>query len=251
MLSQGAHEAIRPAGTKFHRPKDLPPGLQDARELYDLIWRQTLASQMAASHLESLTVLIRVNIDGGYSAKGMPLAVDFDATGVEETELGWRAIWPPGRGAIKASRGTLGARTLRRGMKLLVNQVTPQAHQRQPPKRYTEANLIKKLEQSGIGRPSTYASVVPTLLERGYVSREGTDRALVPTETGEEVVNLLSEHLSEFVEYNFTAAMEVDLDDIAKGQQDRESFLQGFYFGNTSQRGLLSALDKWKQLSTA
>jgi len=248
ILSQGAHEAIRPAGTKFCRPEDLPTMLQDdARKLYDLIWRRTLASQMADSHLESLTVQIRVNLSRGSPAKDMPLSVDFNAAATEETKLGWHAIWPPVGGARKANRGTPGAQMLCKGMKLLVQGATPRSHKTQPPKRYTEASLIKELEQSGIGRPSTYASIVPTLLERGYVSRDGAVRELIPTETGEHVVKLLVEHMSEFVEYNFTAAMEVSLDRIAKGQQDRESFLQHFYFGSASQRGLVGAVDKWRQ----
>lgn len=246
-LSQGAHEAIRPTGTTFCRPEDLPPRLQDARELYDLIWRRTLASQMAASHQESLTVLIRVKIGAAYSANGMPSSVDFDATGTDVTKLGWRAIWPPHKRTIREDHGTPGVKTVRRGTKLLVKGATPQSHRTQQPKRYTEASLINELERSGIGRPSTYASIVPTLLAREYVRREGTVGTLVPSGTGERVVTLLTERLGEFMEYNFTAAMEVDLDGIARGQQDRGKFLKSFFFGNTSHRGLVCALDTWKK----
>ncbi|PRQ12174.1 type I DNA topoisomerase [Corynebacterium sp. 13CS0277] len=226
--SQEAHEAIRPAGETFATPGQLA-GQLDAEEykLYELIWRRTVASQMADAKGTSMKVTT-----AGTTADGD--AVEFATTG--------RTITFPGfmKAYVEASE-TSDGRTLddnaekrlprlATGDTLDVEQVLADGHTTNPPARYTEASLVKKMEDLGIGRPSTYASIIKTIQDRGYVYSRGN--ALVPSWVAFAVVGLMETAFSSLVDYNFTSSMENELDEIANGTEDRTQWLTDFYFGN-------------------
>ncbi|MFW5693581.1 MAG: type I DNA topoisomerase [Alkalispirochaeta sp.] len=226
--AQEAHEAIRPAGTTFRHPEE--SGLTGReRALYELIWKRTVASQMADAKKRSLGVKIRVG------------NAVFNATGNRIIFPGFLRVYVEGKdnpeAALEDKEVLLPP--LEEGDVLSVQELSAERHQTKPPARYTEASLVQQLEKRGIGRPSTYASIIATLYERSYIRRQ--DKALAPTFTGMAVVELLEDHFHELVEYSFTRNMEDALDEIAYGQRDSQQYLQQFYFGDT---GLLTRVEQ-------
>ena len=223
--AQEAHEAIRPAGDSFRTPKQLERELnRDELALYDLIWKRTLASQMADAR--GMTVSLRL---GATAASGTD--AEFSASGTVITFRGFLAAYEESRDdeapAPEAEERPLPH--LKPGDALKALELEPEGHATTPPARYTEASLVQALEERGIGRPSTYASILGTILDRGYVFKRGT--ALVPSFLAFAVTGLLEQHFGRLVDYSFTAKMEDDLDAIAAGDQQRVDWLRHFYFG--------------------
>ncbi len=228
--AQEAHEAIRPAGDTFKTPGELAPELnRDQLALYDLIWKRTVASQMA-------------------DAKKMQARVDFDVKTADGKSCVFRA-----NGSVVTFPGFLAAYEdvnddkneeetdkrlppMKIGQDVNVSKYSCEGHETKPPARYTEPTLVKKLEELGIGRPSTFASIIQTIQDRGYVAKRG--RALVPTFLAFSVTGLLEQHFSKLVDYEFTASMEEDLDKIANGEEDRLNWLTRFFYGHDDQPGL-------------
>jgi DNA topoisomerase-1 len=229
--AQEAHEAIRPAGDTFRLPKDLAKELnRDEGALYELIWMRTIASQMKDA--AGQTVSLRI---GGTSSSGEK--AEFGSSGTVITFRGFLAAYEEGRDTDRESDDEeRRLPNVNEGDALELKKLEPQGHETNPPPRYTEATLVRTLEELGIGRPSTYASILGTILDRGYVFKKGT--ALVPSFLAFSVVNLLKEHFGRLVDYGFTASMEDDLDRIASGDQDRLSWLNNFYFGVNDDKGL-------------
>jgi DNA topoisomerase-1 len=228
--AQEAHEAIRPAGDTFRLPKDVAKELnRDEGALYELIWMRTIASQMKDA--AGQTVSLRI---GGTSSSGEK--AEFGASGTVITFRGFLAAYEEGRDTDDSDDEERRLPNVSEGDALELKKLEPQGHETNPPPRYTEATLVRTLEELGIGRPSTYASILGTILDRGYVFKKGT--ALVPSFLAFSVVNLLKEHFGRLVDYGFTASMEDDLDRIASGDQDRLSWLNNFYFGVNDDKGL-------------
>ena len=224
--SQEAHEAIRPAGESFATPGQLS-GQLDAEEfkLYDLIWKRTVASQMADAKGTSM----KVTVAGNATTDNGSYDVEFSATGRTITFPGFLKAY----GADDAKgdkKGETRLPHLEEGRALTAKEVSAEGHSTNPPARYTEASLVKKMEDLGIGRPSTYASIIKTIQDRGYVVSRGN--ALVPSWVAFAVVGLLEENFTELVDYDFTSSMEDELDQIATGIEDGTAWLNGFYFGN-------------------
>jgi DNA topoisomerase-1 len=227
--AQEAHEAIRPSGDSFRTPAQVSGALRgDEFRLYELIWKRTVASQMADARGSTATVRL-----GGAAAGGQD--AEFSVSGTVITFRGFLAAYEEGRDEDRNRDNGNGAGAERRlpdltqGQPLAVLDLTPDGHSTSPPPRYTEASLVKALEERGIGRPSTYASTIATILDRGYVRPRGT--ALVPSWLAFAVTRLLEEHFGRLVDYDFTAAMESDLDRIAGGEEQRAQWLARFYFG--------------------
>jgi DNA topoisomerase-1 len=232
--AQEAHEAIRPSGDAFRTPQDVRGELsRDEYALYELIWMRTIASQMKDA--EGQTVSLRI---GGTSSAGE--RAEFGASGTVITFRGFLAAYEEGRDDDVASgQGDDDERrlpNLAEGDAVTLATLEAQGHQTSPPARYTEATLVRTLEELGIGRPSTYASILGTILDRGYVFKKGT--ALVPSFLAFAVVGLLEQHFGQLVDYDFTARMEDDLDRIADGEEERSSWLRRFYFGDDGDEGL-------------
>jgi len=225
--AQEAHEAIRPSGDRFRTPQDVRSELSaDEHALYELIWMRTIASQMKDA--QGQTVSLRIAAD---SSAGE--AVEFGASGTVITFRGFLAAYEEGRDADRAAQEEDEERrlpNLAEGDAVELRALEPQGHETSPPARYTEATLVRTLEELGIGRPSTYASILGTILDRGYVFKRGT--ALVPAFLAFSVVGLLEKHFSRLVDYDFTASMEDDLDRIAAGDEQRVDWLGRFYFGD-------------------
>lgn len=230
--SQEAHEAIRPAGETFATPGQLH-GQLDAEEfkLYELIWQRTVASQMADARGTSMKVTITGDAKTGEN-------VEFAATGRTITFPGFLKAYvetsqlEDGRNVADNAEKRLPVLT--QGDALAANSVEAEGHATNPPARYTEASLVKKMEDLGIGRPSTYASIIKTIQDRGYVFSRGN--ALVPSWVAFAVVGLLEQNFASLVDYDFTSSMEDELDEIAAGNEDRTEWLSGFYFGNAEAR---------------
>jgi DNA topoisomerase I len=229
--AQEAHEAIRPAGDSFRLPRDLQRELnRDELALYELIWMRTIASQMKDA--AGQTVSLRI---GATSSAGEQ--VEFGTSGTVITFRGFLAAYEEGRDSEDASDDDeRRLPNVAEGDPLELVALEPQGHETNPPPRYTEATLVRTLEELGIGRPSTYASIIGTILDRGYVFKKGT--ALVPSFLAFSVVNLLKGHFGRLVDYGFTASMEDDLDRIAAGEEDRNAWLRRFYFGENDGPGL-------------
>jgi DNA topoisomerase I len=228
--AQEAHEAIRPAGDSFRTPAQT--GLQgDEFRLYELIWMRTVASQMKDA--QGRTVTIRL---GAHAGSGEDC--EFSASGRVITFHGFLRAYVEGADDPEAERDDRETRLpdVSEGDRVDVESLEPADHQTKPPARYTEATLVRELEQREIGRPSTYASIIGTILNRGYVFKKGT--ALVPAWLAFAVVRLLEEHFSRLVDYSFTAAMEDVLDNVAAGREMRPEVLARFYFGNGDLEGL-------------
>mgnify|MGYP001941674552 FL=1 len=219
--SQEAHEAIRPAGERFATPGQLAGSL-DAEEfkLYELIWARTVASQMQDARGTSMKVTVAGDAAGE--------KCEFAATGRTVTFPGWLRAYSD----RQANETRLPQ--LAKGDELATQKVTADGHSTNPPARYTEASLVKKMEELGIGRPSTYASIIKTIQDRGYVFVRGN--ALVPSWVAFSVVGLLENNFDALVDYDFTSSMEDELDEIAHGNQDRTKWLSGFYFGDADAR---------------
>jgi DNA topoisomerase-1 len=227
--AQEAHEAIRPSGDRFRTPQEVRSGLSpDEHALYELIWMRTVASQMKDA--QGQTVSLR--IAGESSANE---SVEFGASGTVITFRGFLAAYEEGRDDDRPAKDDDEERrlpNLAEGDSVTLRGLEPQGHETSPPARYTEATLVRTLEELGIGRPSTYASILGTILDRGYVFKRGT--ALVPAFLAFSVVGLLEQHFGRLVDYDFTARMEDDLDRIAAGDEHRVEWLGRFYFGDGS-----------------
>lgn len=219
--AQEAHEAIRPAGEEFQPLEKVKAEVDaDVFRLYELIWKRTVASQMMEAKGRRMTVEIAIQ------------AATFAAKGKTYDFAGYRRAYVEGSDDPEAELAEREAvlPAMKVGDALSINQLTPQSHATQPPQRLTEASIVKELEARGIGRPSTYAAIIETILRREYVFKRGT--ALVPTFTAFAVVNLLEKYLGDFVDYAFTAKMEDRLDAIAVGQEQDQVYLKHFYFGD-------------------
>jgi DNA topoisomerase-1 len=228
--AQEAHEAIRPAGDRFRLPKDVAGELnRDELALYDLIWKRTVASQMKDASGETVSVRIGAQASNGAD-------VEFGAAGTTITFRGFLAAYEEGRDETAEDDEEKRLPPLSEGDALDAEQLEPQGHSTTPPPRYTEATLVRALEELGIGRPSTYASIIGTILDRGYVYKRGT--ALVPTFLAFAVTALLEQHFQKLVDYDFTAYMEDELDRIAEGTEERVDWLRRFYFGEDGDDGL-------------
>ena len=222
--AQEAHEAIRPAGETFRTPDQIKGDVdEDAFRLYDLIWKRTVASQMKDATGERTQVRFdAVTAEGKATFQASGKVIHFpgflrayvEGSDDPDAELEEQErVLPP----------------LSPGETLAADKIEAKGSQTQPPARYTEASLVKELEDRGIGRPSTFASIIQTVQDRGYVFKKGT--ALVPTFTAFAVINLLEKHFGELVDYAFTATMEADLDLISEGQKKATPWLHDFYFG--------------------
>jgi DNA topoisomerase-1 len=235
--AQEAHEAIRPSGEDFRTPASVASGLdRDELRLYELIWKRTVASQMSDAKYETTTVTLEADAHGRVAA--------FTASGTVYTFKGFLDAYEEGRDekrgdSDKADDQALPALAV--GDTLTLREIEAKGHATSPKPRYTEASLVKALEEKGIGRPSTFASIIDVILNRGYVSKRG--QALVPSWLAFSVVRLLEQHFSDLVDYDFTAALEDDLDAIARGEQDRASWLRKFYFGADDHVGLRNVVD--------
>jgi len=224
--AQEAHEAIRPAGDTFATPGALHAELDaDAFRLYELIWQRTVASQMADARGTTLSLRI-----AGDTAEGRQAI--FAASGRTITFAGFLKAYVETVDELaggEADDAESRLPQLRQGQLVEAIRLTPDGHATTPPARYTEASLIKALEELGIGRPSTYSSIIKTIQDRGYVNKKGS--ALVPSWVAFAVTGLLEQHFGRLVDYDFTAAMEDELDEIANGHERRTNWLHNFYFG--------------------
>lgn len=224
--AQEAHEAIRPAGDVFQTPGQLHAQLDtDEFRLYELIWQRTVASQMADARGTTLSLRIAGTAAGGEQ-------VVFNASGRTITFPGFLKAYVESIDELAGGESDDAESrlpNLTQGQRVDAAALTADGHQTSPPARYTEASLIKALEELGIGRPSTYSSIIKTIQDRGYVQKKGS--ALVPSWVAFAVVGLLEQHFGRLVDYDFTAAMEDELDEIANGQEQRTNWLSNFYFG--------------------
>jgi DNA topoisomerase-1 len=237
--AQEAHEAIRPAGDSFRTPQQVRAELgNDEHRLYELIWQRTVASQMTDATGRSVTVRVAATVDAvGTAASDAPAtAAEFTASGKVITFPGFlRAYVEETDDASERDDRERRLPPVRAEQPLGLVALEAQEHATNPPARYTEASLVKAMEELGIGRPSTYASIIGTIQDRGYVFKRGT--ALVPSFTAFAVVGLLEQHFSRLVDYRFTAEMEDDLDEIAGGARERVQWLTDFYFGGAADAG--------------
>jgi len=235
--AQETHEAIRPAGETFRSPDEVRREFGERSlpaRLYELIWQRTIASQMNDAVGESVTARL-----GATTASGRK--VGFSTSGTVITHAGFRRVYV--ETVDDADDGDDEDRqlpSLAQGDRADVVELLPRGHETQPPSRYTEASLVKRLEELGIGRPSTYASIMSTIQDRGYVWRKGT--ALVPTLMAFAVVQMLERHFADLVDYEFTARMEDDLDGIASGETAMVPWLRRFYLGADDAPGLRTAI---------
>ena len=249
--AQEAHEAIRPAGDRFRTPAEAQrSGLKsDELRLYDLVWKRTVASQMKDATGESVSVRVE-GIPGPGTGNhdsertGAPLnAQAFDPAAVHRTEFSASGkiinFYGFLRAYVESTDDATDTDDQERRLPVLAERqplsalrVDAAEHATRPPARYTEASLVKELEDREIGRPSTYASIIGTILDRGYVFKKGT--ALVPSFLAFAVVTLLERHFGQLVDYEFTARMEDALDEIARGEAERVPWLRRFYFGTDS-----------------
>jgi DNA topoisomerase I len=228
--AQEAHEAIRPAGDNFRTPGQLAGQLaRDEFRLYELVWQRTIASQMADAVGQSVSIRL-----AGRSSTDE--AVEFTASGRTITFPGFLRAYVESRDESAAGDDDHGSDDaerrlprVERGQQLDTRELDAKGHTTTPPSRYTEPSLIARLEELGIGRPSTYTSIMQTIQDRGYVWKKGA--ALVPTFVAFAVVNLLEQHFAQLVDYHFTASLESELDEIANGELGRVDWLTEFYFG--------------------
>ncbi|MFI6267849.1 type I DNA topoisomerase [Micromonospora zamorensis] len=229
--AQEAHEAIRPAGDNFRTPGEVAKELStDEFKLYELIWRRTIASQMTDAVGSSVSVRIRAVSTSQEEA-------DFGATGKTITDPGFLRAYVESSDDENAEAEDAERRlpTLVKDQPLTADELAAQGHHTQPPSRYTEASLVKALEELGIGRPSTYASIMQTIQDRGYVTKRG--QAMIPTFLAFAVIGLMERHYPRLIDYDFTATMENELDEIAGGDHAAVDFLTAFYFGSSNGAG--------------
>ncbi|MDH3499059.1 MAG: type I DNA topoisomerase [Acidimicrobiia bacterium] len=225
--AQEAHEAIRPAGDTWKTPEVAAAELQDTDQVkvYELIWTRTLASQMAPARGESVSVRV-----GGTATSGRD--AEFATSGKTITFPGFLRVYVQGSDDPEADLDDQERRlpAMAAGDPLTLADIEAKGHETKPPSRFTEASLVKRLEELGIGRPSTYASIIQTIINRGYIWKRGT--ALVPSFTAFATITLLEQHFPNLVDYAFTAKMENDLDRIARGEEARVPWLDRFFNGN-------------------
>ena len=234
--AQEAHEAIRPAGERFRLPDEVKGELdRDEQALYELVWMRTVASQMADARGQTVSLRLGASSSAGEEA-------EFGASGTVITFRGFLAAYEEGRDDEPGDDEERRLPPLAQGDQVKALALEPQGHETSPPARYTEPTLVKALEDRGIGRPSTYASILGTILDRGYVLKKGT--ALVPTFLAFAVTQLLEQHYGRLVDYDFTASMEDDLDRIAAGEEQRVDWLTRFYKGTNGE----SAAPAWPGL---
>ncbi|MDY2940840.1 MAG: type I DNA topoisomerase [Varibaculum sp.] len=234
--AQEAHEAIRPAGDTIRTPRQVENELNNQQlALYDLIWKRTIASQMndATGQTSSVRLTVHTAADAGNE-------LNFSASGTVITDQGFLAAYEEGRDRARyseapSSETRLPKLTAGEALDCLGANGEETEHATTPPPRYTEASLIKALEERGIGRPSTYAATISTIIDRGYVIRRR--QALIPSWLAFSVTRLLEENLGKLVDYDFTAGMETDLDQIAAGTENRVEWLRNFYWGTDNATG--------------
>ncbi|WP_313357975.1 type I DNA topoisomerase [Microbacterium sp.] len=235
--AQEAHEAIRPSGETFRTPASVASGLdREEQRLYDLIWKRTVASQMSDAKYETTTVTLETQAAGK--------RVEFTASGTVYTFKGFLEAYEEGRDEKRNAQDSSAEQSLPAvsvGDELVIGESVAKGHRTTPKPRYTEASLVKALEEHGIGRPSTFASIIGTVIDRGYATKRG--QALVPTWLAFSVVRLLEQHFADLIDYDFTAALEDDLDAIARGEQNRVEWLKSFYYGSENQVGLRQVVD--------
>ena len=229
--AQEAHEAIRPAGSHFISPSDARLKGRE-QKLYDLIWKRTVATQMANAQLEFTNVTIEAENEGTHAR--------FKANGKVITFPGYFRAYVEGSDDPDAAleNQEIALPPLHTDDQLDCNKISSKSHETKPPARFTEASLVKELEKDGVGRPSTYATIISTIQDRGYVDKEGS--ALVPTFTAFAVTELLENHFPDLVDINFTSEMEDKLDEIAHGNEDWIRYMESFYKGD---EGLKSKVD--------
>ena len=239
--AQEAHEAIRPAGEIFKKPSELVGELLGRTfELYDLIWKRTVASQMQDAKVSTTTAKIAVfPLPNGDRA-------EFTASGTVVTFRGFMAAYEESQDEPRNEDDENEEKesklpNMEVGQKLNVLEINAKSHQTSPPPRYTEASLVKALEEDGIGRPSTYAAIISNIINKGYVTKRG--QALVPEWIAFTVMRFLEDKVSRLVDYEFTARMEEDLDEIANGKINRSEWLKEFYFGSEGNPGLNSVVE--------
>ena len=233
--AQEAHEAIRPAGEVFRTPAEVSLQLSGrAYDLYELIWRRTVASQMQDAKVSTTTAKIQVAPVTGKS-------LEFSASGTVVTFRGFLAAYEEGhdesRNEDDSEERESKLPNLSVGQTLSIDEIFAKDHSTSPPPRYTEASLVKALEEDGIGRPSTYANIMSTIQNKGYVTKRG--QALVPEWIAFTVTRFLEENFGKLIDYEFTASMEEDLDRIADGELNYLDWLKHFYFGGEDIEGLL------------
>lgn len=235
--AQEAHEAIRPSGERFRTPASVSSGLdREEQRLYDLIWKRTVASQMSDAKYETTTITLETEAAG--------TQVEFTASGTVYTFKGFLEAYEEGRDEKRNAQDSSADQSLPAvavGDELAIGESVAKGHRTTPKPRYTEASLVKALEEHGIGRPSTFASIIGTVIDRGYATKRG--QALVPTWLAFSVVRLLEQHFADLIDYDFTAALEDDLDAIARGEQNRVEWLKSFYYGSENQVGLRQVVD--------
>jgi DNA topoisomerase-1 len=232
--AQEAHEAVRPAGETFRSPEQVAAELSgDERRLYDLVWRRTIASQM--NDARGVTAQVRLEATTALDSPVAPAGsrAELSASGRTITFPGFLRVYVEGEDerddGEPMSDDEVRLPALTAGEAVDPRLIDVEEHATKPPPRYTEASLVKALEERGVGRPSTYASIIGTVQDRGYVRKRGT--ALVPTFIAFAVVGLLERHFGTLVDYGFTASMEDDLDEIASGREESIPWLRRFYFG--------------------
>jgi DNA topoisomerase-1 len=240
--AQEAHEAIRPSGETFRTPPELSSVLRGNEfRLYDLIWKRTVASQMADAKGQTASVTVEASItEGDFGGT----VAEFTASGTVITFRGFLNAYEESKDEERnanAEPSEAKLPPLEVGQALDVQDVEADGHETTPPPRYTEASLVKTLEELGVGRPSTFASIISTIVDRGYVTPRG--QALVPSWIAFSVVRLLEDYFGDLVQYDFTAEMEDDLDRIADGEALRLDWLNSFYFGSDKHKGLRRVID--------
>jgi len=244
--AQEAHEAIRPSGEVFRTPAELEKVLRGNEfRLYDLIWKRTVASQMADAKGQTASVTVETKITEGVHDGTVG---EFTASGTVITFRGFLNAYEESKDEERNSSDSADAKLppLQVGQELHVQDVEADGHETTPPPRYTEASLVKALEELGIGRPSTFASIISTIVDRGYVTPRG--QALVPSWVAFSVVRLLEDYFGDLVQYDFTAEMEDDLDRIADGEAERVDWLNSFYFGSDKHTGLRRVIDNMGEI---
>ncbi|WP_243755945.1 type I DNA topoisomerase [Agrococcus sp. TF02-05] len=236
--AQEAHEAIRPSGDAFRTPAEVKASLTpNEHRLYELIWKRTVASQMIDATGQTATITIA-------SEKTSRGVAEFTASGTVITEPGFLQAYEEGKDASRyaddaESDGNLP--DVKQSDPVSLAKLERKDHVTTPPPRYTEASLVKALEELEIGRPSTYASIIDTIVRRGFVTQRGG--ALVPNWIAFSTIKLLEDNLGDYVDYDFTAEMLADLDRIADGDLDRQEWLRRFYFGSDERPGLKSTVE--------
>lgn len=240
--TQEAHEAIRPAGITFKNPKDLRDALnEDELKLYSIIWKRTLASQMVNAEGIKISIILSSNI----MKNKYNLRFKFSDSFIQFP--GFLKIMKSNIDLENATKKDEFFKKFHEGNTFIIKKTKFITKSTQPPNRYTEASLIKTLEKLGIGRPSTYAKIISTIINRGYVQRK--NQTLIPRWIAFSVINLMEKYLKNYVDYDFTADMEEGLDKIARGEIKNSSWLNNFYYGSSKYIGLKKSVDKLKKIN--